>query len=184
MSKELDLPCEGCDGCGKVADTPDREPWTRWTALPLQSAAAVVLGVVKPIPCPYCNGTGRISIQKDGEQEPLGGGSSCLDIERVRRFVVQKLLPVAPEATSLQVVFRNKVEEEWREVKGACGFEHQIEEVVDTVISLLAFAMSTVPASAGPASEIIEKVFKDKMQVLEGHDWYYNARLGVFKRVK
>jgi hypothetical protein len=46
--------CPKCDGCGQVADTDDQEPWTAWTSLPLQSSAAVLMGLVKPIPCPVC----------------------------------------------------------------------------------------------------------------------------------
>ena len=50
--------CKTCDGCGKVADTDDREPWTFWANLPAQSATAVLMGLVKPINCPACKGTG------------------------------------------------------------------------------------------------------------------------------
>lgn len=52
--------CTNCDGCGKVADTEDQEPWTAWTSLPLHSSAAVLTGMVKPIPCPECGGSGAI----------------------------------------------------------------------------------------------------------------------------
>lgn len=51
--------CDKCDGCGKVSDNEDEDPWTRWMKLPLESAAAVVLGIVKPKPCPKCGGTGE-----------------------------------------------------------------------------------------------------------------------------
>lgn len=47
-------PCPKCDGCGQVANTPDQEPWSVWMALPLKSCGAVVVGFVKPIPCPQC----------------------------------------------------------------------------------------------------------------------------------
>ncbi len=53
------MKCAKCHGCGQVADTDDQEPWTAWTALPLQSAGAVVAGLVKPIDCPVCGGTGE-----------------------------------------------------------------------------------------------------------------------------
>jgi hypothetical protein len=53
------MKCARCDGCGRVADTEDREPWTDWLALPLGSSLAVLLGVVRPIPCPDCKGTGE-----------------------------------------------------------------------------------------------------------------------------
>ena len=46
--------CPKCGGCGQVADTEDEEPWTTWLALPLGSAQAVVMGLVKPKPCPKC----------------------------------------------------------------------------------------------------------------------------------
>lgn len=50
--------CGRCDGCGKIADSDDGEPWTAWTSLPLHSSVAVLLGIVKPIPCPKCDGAG------------------------------------------------------------------------------------------------------------------------------
>jgi hypothetical protein len=46
--------CSRCDGCGMLADSKDGEPWSSWMNLPLKSSAAVVFGVVKPIPCPDC----------------------------------------------------------------------------------------------------------------------------------
>jgi hypothetical protein len=53
------LPCPCCRGCGQLADSDDREPWTDWTALPLKSSDAILLGLVKPIPCDECGGSGR-----------------------------------------------------------------------------------------------------------------------------
>jgi hypothetical protein len=50
--------CQRCDGCGKVADSDDGEPWTAWMKLPVGSAAAVIAGLVKPVDCPDCSGTG------------------------------------------------------------------------------------------------------------------------------
>jgi hypothetical protein len=51
--------CPQCHGCGQVADSDSREPWTFWQALdPRREGAAVTLGVVKPIPCPTCHGSG------------------------------------------------------------------------------------------------------------------------------
>jgi hypothetical protein len=52
--------CGGCGGEGKVADTEEGGPWSHWANLPAGSNAAVVLGVVKPIPCTSCKGTGRV----------------------------------------------------------------------------------------------------------------------------
>ncbi len=48
--------CGKCGGCGQVADTEDEEPWTFWLNLPLQSAIAVLIGMVRPKPCQVCQG--------------------------------------------------------------------------------------------------------------------------------
>ena len=51
--------CTRCDGCGRIANTEDGEAWTEWEGLPLGADAAIQLGLVKPVPCPDCNGTGE-----------------------------------------------------------------------------------------------------------------------------
>ena len=52
--------CPTCAGCGQVATDTDRTPWKYWLELPLHSAAAVLLGVVRPVECPECGGSGRV----------------------------------------------------------------------------------------------------------------------------
>lgn len=52
-------PCPRCEGCSQLADTDDREPWTYWTSLPTESQLAIHLGLVRPIPCDTCEGTGK-----------------------------------------------------------------------------------------------------------------------------
>jgi len=52
--------CPRCAGCGKVANTPTGEPWSDWTDLPLHAAAGVIVGLVRPVPCPACGGRGRV----------------------------------------------------------------------------------------------------------------------------
>ena len=52
-------PCPRCRGCGRIADSADGEPWSMWAELPPPENLAVVLGVVKPIPCPACGGSGE-----------------------------------------------------------------------------------------------------------------------------
>ncbi len=54
-----DTECDRCDGCGKIADDSDGTPWKYWIEMPVQSAAAVIIGLVKPIECPKCHGTGK-----------------------------------------------------------------------------------------------------------------------------
>jgi len=53
--------CTACAGCGQVANSEDREPWTFWLDLPLKSAAAVALGLVRPVPCDGCGGSGQVT---------------------------------------------------------------------------------------------------------------------------
>ena len=65
------MTCPQCDGGGKLADTEDREPWSAWTSLPLQSAAAVVMGMVRPIECDRCQGSGEIDDETENET-PVG----------------------------------------------------------------------------------------------------------------
>lgn len=62
--RPMTKPCIRCDGCGLVADSKDREPWTAWTSLPVASAFAVTSGLVKPIPCDECAGIG-LTYQSD-----------------------------------------------------------------------------------------------------------------------
>lgn len=50
--------CRKCQGCGKIANSDEGEPWTMWEDLPPGSDLAVQLGLVRPIPCPACGGTG------------------------------------------------------------------------------------------------------------------------------
>ena len=55
----LDRPCPRCDGCGQIANSDDGEPWTYWMDLPVKSALAVTLGLVRPVTCPACDGEGQ-----------------------------------------------------------------------------------------------------------------------------
>ena len=61
--------CRKCDGCGQVANTNRQEPWTAWTELPVRSAA--LAGLVRPIPCPECGGTGEAEAEAQAEPEDV-----------------------------------------------------------------------------------------------------------------
>lgn len=54
------MKCPRCAGCGKLATDEHRTPWIHWTELPLHSSMAVLLGVIKPITCPDCGGSGKL----------------------------------------------------------------------------------------------------------------------------
>ncbi|WP_201790366.1 hypothetical protein [Prescottella equi] len=52
-------PCAKCEGCGQVANDDDESPWTAWASLPPGSDLAVRTGLVRPVTCPDCLGTGK-----------------------------------------------------------------------------------------------------------------------------
>ena len=54
--------CDVCNGEGNTdnnEDLAERGPWSYWAKLPVQSALAVIVGLVKPTKCYACNGTGE-----------------------------------------------------------------------------------------------------------------------------
>lgn len=51
--------CTKCLGCGKVANSDDQEPWSMWEDLPEQSKLAIRIGLVAPMTCPRCGGSGE-----------------------------------------------------------------------------------------------------------------------------
>lgn len=59
--------CNRCDGCGSIASGEEGAPWSRWTSLPSESQLAIRMGVVWPIPCPDCNGTGRAALEEPSQ---------------------------------------------------------------------------------------------------------------------
>ena len=50
--------CRDCEGDGRIANSDSGEPWAHWLSLPLHSATAVALGLVFPVLCRTCGGTG------------------------------------------------------------------------------------------------------------------------------
>lgn len=51
--------CTKCLGWKRIANDDDQSPWKFWAELPPPSNLAVQLGLVVPIECPACHGTGR-----------------------------------------------------------------------------------------------------------------------------
>ena len=88
------MECPKCDGCGKVATDDDQSPWTRWERLPAGSDFAVRFGVVKPVECPECGGSGTIEpapVPSKAEVERLAVlaeelGEACQAVGKVLRF--------------------------------------------------------------------------------------------------
>ena len=62
--------CMTCGGEGRTDGNPDvaeRAPWSFWENLPAGSDLAVRFGLVKPVPCANCDGTGKVTT------DPLAG---------------------------------------------------------------------------------------------------------------
>lgn len=83
MSGEVRLDaatCPRCRGCGQIASGDEGAPWSDWLALPLGSSLAVLAGIVKPISCPTCNGTGKRAALSDWVRacEGTGLGEPCV----------------------------------------------------------------------------------------------------------
>lgn len=62
MSESKD--CLRCNGCGQITNSSDGEAWTYWEQLPPESDIAVRMGIVKPVTCPTCGGTGKRSTEE------------------------------------------------------------------------------------------------------------------------
>lgn len=50
--------CERCLGWKHIDDGDEGISWKYWIELPAQSRIAVTLGLVRPVVCPRCGGTG------------------------------------------------------------------------------------------------------------------------------
>ena len=50
--------CKQCEGWGKIDDGDEGVSWGIWAGLPPGADLAVRLGVVNPITCPRCEGSG------------------------------------------------------------------------------------------------------------------------------
>lgn len=54
---EGDDKCSQCLGWKRVDDG-EQQSWKYWAELPEQSKVAIKIGLVKPVECPLCKGTG------------------------------------------------------------------------------------------------------------------------------
>lgn len=51
--------CTKCLGWGHVANDDEGTPWKYWAELPPPSNLAVQMGIVAPVRCPVCAGSGH-----------------------------------------------------------------------------------------------------------------------------
>ena len=77
--------CAKCAGCGKIANDDDGTAWVHWLALPLESSMAVLAGIVRPIPCPECGGTGRTA----PEPKPLDPTGQMIEKPRTEELLAE-----------------------------------------------------------------------------------------------
>lgn len=52
--------CDGCEGCGYVADTSTRGPWIYYTSYLVNADGTPLFPEVRKVYCGKCKGTGRI----------------------------------------------------------------------------------------------------------------------------
>jgi len=57
--------CEQCLGW-KCVDDGDGQSWKYWAELPAQSRIAIKMGLVTPVECPRCGGTGKEPVSVQG----------------------------------------------------------------------------------------------------------------------
>lgn len=50
--------CTQCEGWKRVDNGDDQGSWKYWAELPAPSNIAVQMGLVRPVTCPRCDGTG------------------------------------------------------------------------------------------------------------------------------
>lgn len=82
-------PCQKCLGWKHIANDDEQSSWKHWAELPPPSNLAVQLGLVFPIDCPRCQGTGkepsaaerqtRLQTALAGLQHAWENVSSCTD---------------------------------------------------------------------------------------------------------
>ena len=80
--------CQQCLGWKRIDDGSEGTSWKHWAELSAPANLAVQLGVVKPIECPRCAGTGR---------EPNAGERPVMQSARCAWEVTAGVIPGRPE---------------------------------------------------------------------------------------
>lgn len=94
--------CRTCAGEGRVATDSAHTPWSQWTSSPLESAlAAVVAGIVRPIDCPECHGTGEPRMTDLGQAFLILLQSIERDVVRANTSDLQELCSASREIQEL-----------------------------------------------------------------------------------
>lgn len=87
MAKEVPLApgeafCGRCEGCGRIANMEPMLPWTHYMKTGMDRAGPATFGVLRPVPCPECQGTGR---KRSPIGEPEDRSSTTVLPKRRRR---------------------------------------------------------------------------------------------------
>lgn len=91
-------PCRRCDGCGQIASGDEGAPWSTWLNLPLQSSVAVLVGLVRPLPCPDCGGSGTF----DRPDAQMSISEQCSRLRQFAQAVLKEWPEGAPDPWDLQ----------------------------------------------------------------------------------
>lgn len=112
--------CPRCLGCGQLANSEDREPWSAWAELPPGSDLAVRMGMVKPIPCDQCGGSGKATSADESQQDEKEIGSAILDViaesdwlRRHESAVAAKVLVSIQEHNVVDAATVARIRDEW-----------------------------------------------------------------------
>jgi cell pole-organizing protein PopZ len=116
--------CILCLGWKRVADSDDGESWKYWAELPAPSNIAVSLGLVSPVECPRCKGSGAEPIvsSESGIRAQLNGAQSAL---RDALAEIARLTEERDEAHRARRLAQGQLDNERRLTLGRYAFYHR-----------------------------------------------------------
>lgn len=99
--------CQKCLGWKKIANDDDQLSWKHWAELPPPSNIAVQMGLVFPIDCPRCQGSGREPSAAD-RQSRLSG--ALADLQRAWGDVSICTDEFGVDAANARVEYRDQLD--------------------------------------------------------------------------
>ncbi|MFN3005124.1 hypothetical protein [Mycolicibacterium wolinskyi] len=76
--------CRKCVGDGQIANDDDGTPWSAWANLPPGADLAVRMGLVRPVQCPDCKGTGTANRLRAECSQPQKYRKKPVEIEAMQ----------------------------------------------------------------------------------------------------
>jgi len=88
--------CQQCLGWKRVANDDERSSWKHWAELPAPENIAVRLGLVYPVECPRCQGSGRERADEAQAFDLQGAAIKRLETENAElRAEIERLLALS-----------------------------------------------------------------------------------------